>query len=47
MNFVEVKKYMHEVIDVLSNLFRDGFIFTPNLDHIWGDEYENDFNLIF
>ena len=48
MNFVEVKKKcLHEVIDVLSNVFRDGFRFTPNLDHVWGDEHENDLNLIF
>ena len=28
------KKCVHEVIDVLSNVFRDGFRFTPNLDHV-------------
>ena len=48
VNFVEVtKKCVHEVIDVLSIVFRGGFIFTPNLDDVGGGDHENDFNLIF
>ena len=42
MNFVEVKQCVHKVIDALSNVSRDRFRFTPNLDHVCGDEHEND-----
>ena len=38
---------MYEVIDVLSNVFRDGFIFPPNLDHVGGAEHENDLKSYF
>ena len=40
--FSRGKKRVHEVIDVLSNVFRDGFRFPPNLDHVGGDEHEYD-----
>ena len=38
---------MHEVIDPLSNVFRDGFRCTPSPDHVGGGDHENDFNHIF
>ena len=38
---------MHEVIDVLSGVFRDEFRFSPNLDHVWGDGHENDLKYYF
>ena len=47
-NSVQVKiKCVHEVIDVLSNMIRDGFRFTPSLDHVGDGDHENDLNLIF
>ena len=38
---------MHEVIDVPSSVFRDGHKVSPNLDHVWGDEHENDLKSYF
>ena len=41
MNFDEVKKCVHEIIDVYNSTFKDGSIFPPILDHVGGDEHEN------
>ena len=34
-------------MDVLSNVFRDGFRFPPTLDHVWSDEHEDDLKSYF
>ena len=47
VNFVEVKNARMKLLDVLSNVFRNGFRFPPNFDQVWGTERENDLRSYF